>query len=224
MNPADKWKAIQAALDLPADGMPGNQTADAVAARLGISWDASKTQPLVVPFPKPATAGAEPPWLVNARRHIGLREIPGPKHHAQILKWWSAIRAPFIDDETPWCAAFVGGIFEAAGVRSTRSAAARSYANDPDRFRKIKPAQGAVVVFWRGTPDGWSGHVAFLAGVSATGDLWVIGGNQGDAVTLAKFPPARVIGYYWPADSALDPAAFPVRRFNASGDYSRNEA
>lgn len=52
---------------------------------------------------------AEPKWLVEARRYIGEREIKGPKHNPKILQMWKDIKRGGIkDDETPWCAAFVG--------------------------------------------------------------------------------------------------------------------
>jgi uncharacterized protein (TIGR02594 family) len=166
--------------------------------------------------------GNEPPWMIEARKHVGLKEIPGAKHALQILEWWEAIKAPFRDDETPWCAAFVGGCLETVGIRSTRSAAARSYAKSERFFKLSKPAQGCIVVFWRGSPTGWSGHVAFLAGIG-DGAIWCLGGNQGDKVSIAKFSPGRLIGYYWPYESPLDEDDFPPRRMNASGAFSTNE-
>ena len=219
MLSTDKWKQIQTTLGITSDGVPGSGTADAVAARLGIAWATGEIAGPAKPAP-----GSEPEWMVEARRHIGLDEIPGPRHHPKILSWWEKIKAPFRDDETPWCAAFVGGCLETVGVRSTRSAAARSYSTSPDFRRLSQAAQGCVVVFWRGSPAGWSGHVAFLAGMTASGDLWCLGGNQGDEVSLAKFSPGRLIGFYWPQATNLDPKFFPVRRHSgAVGNFSQNE-
>lgn len=31
----------------------------------------------------------EPSWLGIARKYIGIREIPGPKHNATIMGWLS---------------------------------------------------------------------------------------------------------------------------------------
>ena len=166
----------------------------------------------------------DPPWMAEARRHIGTREIPGPKHQPKILRWWEKIRAGFRDDETPWCAAFVGGCLEEVGIRSTRSGMARSYSRS-EHFRKLsKPAHGCIVVFWRGSPTGATGHVAFLDGLRG-GDVWCLGGNQGDAVSLARFSTGRLVGYYWPAATALDPTFFPARLYSGTGGvYSTNEA
>lgn len=133
-------------------------------------------------------------WLTEARRWLGLKEVKGAQHAPQILKWWAAIRAPFLDDETPWCAGFVGGVLEACGIRSTRSAAARSYLKWGSLL--AAPAVGCVVVFERGPTFG---HVGFVVGRNAQGQLLVLGGNQGDAVTIAAFDMRRVLQYRWPA-------------------------
>lgn len=140
----------------------------------------------------------EPRWLIEARKHLGEKEIAGRKHNPQILQWWTLIRAGFTDDETPWCAAFVGGILESVGIKSSRSAAARSYLNWGAKLRK--PELGCIVVFSRGTNNG---HVAFYVGKDSKGNLLVLGGNQGNAVTIAAYPESRVLGYRWPAGEVV---------------------
>jgi uncharacterized protein (TIGR02594 family) len=140
----------------------------------------------------------ECPWLAVARKYIGQREIPGPRHSSFILKLWRRIKRPYIDDETPWCAAFVGYCIEACGLglTSTRSEAARSYQNWGVRIDK--PIPGCVVVFWRGSRDGYSGHVGFVTGLTRDGHLIVLGGNQGDEVNEKAFARDRVLSYRWP--------------------------
>ena len=68
-----------------------------------------------------------PVWLAQARKYLGQKEIPGPRHNAFVLRLWGLIRAAYRDDETPWCAGFVGGVLEEVGLRSTRSASSLSY-------------------------------------------------------------------------------------------------
>lgn len=144
----------------------------------------------------------EPRWLTLGRGYLGLREIKGGRHSPEILRFWTLIRAPFTDDETPWCAGFVGGVLERAGFRSSRSAAARSYLKWGIALES--PVPGCVVVFWRGTPSSGSGHVAFVVGRDERGRLLCLGGNQGDAVTIAPFERRRVLGYRWPAEAVCD--------------------
>lgn len=135
----------------------------------------------------------DPAWLAEARRNIGVREIKGSNHEPKILAWWKAIRRGGIkDDETPWCAAFVGGCLEAAGLTSSRFESATSYETWGQYLSG--PAYGCVVTFTRAG----GGHVGFVVGESAAGDLMVLGGNQGDAVNIRAFSRARATAYRWP--------------------------
>ena len=159
----------------------------------------------------------EPVWLRIARGYLGQREIAGRKHNPLILRWWQRIRAPFTDDETPWCAGFVGGVLEECGIKSSRSAAARSYARWGVRL--AKPVVGCIVVLERGPRHG---HVFFLLGRDARGNLVGIGGNQGNKVSIASFDPKRVIATVWPKAVPVPPPILPVLAVN--GALSSTEA
>jgi len=136
----------------------------------------------------------EPKWLMEARKHIGIHEIKGPQHDEEILLFWKDIKRSGIkDDETPWCAAFVGAMLERVGVRSTRYESAKSYLEWGEPLQT--PALGCVAVLTR---DG-GGHVGFVVGRAPNGDLMLLGGNQSDQVCVRAFAPSRVTGYRWPA-------------------------
>ena len=136
---------------------------------------------------------SEPAWLVEARKHIGVREIPGVNHHPLIVQMWRTIKRGGIkDDETPWCAAYVGFCLENVGIVSSRFESARSYLQWGQPLKH--PALGCVVVLGRTG----GGHVGFLTGVSMDGDLLILGGNQGNEVNIRKFPVSRLLGYRWP--------------------------
>ena len=144
-------------------------------------------------------------WVDEARRHIGLTEIKGPQHNPEIVAMWKAIKRGGIrDDETPWCAAFVGACLERVGIQSTRFEGARSYASWGEKLEK--PVAGCVVVFSR---DG-GGHVGFVVGQDKAGNLLVLGGNQADAVNVKAFPLSRVTGYRWPQGEPLPVGDLPV--------------
>ena len=135
----------------------------------------------------------EQDWIKEARKHVGLKEIKGAKHNQQIVDFWKAIKRGGIkDDETPWCAAFVGAMLETVGIVSSRFESAKSYLDWGVKLNN--PVFGCIVVFTR---DG-GGHVAFVVGKNANGDLLVLGGNQGDAVNIRAFPVSRVTGYRYP--------------------------
>jgi uncharacterized protein (TIGR02594 family) len=80
------------------------------------------------------------------------------------------------------------------------------------------PILGCVAVFGRAG----GGHVGLVAGEDARGRLMVLGGNQGDAVSIAPFDPARLLAYRWPA-GATD-AQLPLPLMVSSAASSANEA
>jgi uncharacterized protein (TIGR02594 family) len=162
-----------------------------------------------------------PKWIDVARGYIGSREIKGAKHNLHIVRWWQAIKSTIRDDEQPWCAAFVGGVLEECGIQSSRSAAARSYMKWGKNL--VTPALGCIVVFWRGSPKSWSGHVGFLVGKDGAGNLMILGGNQGDEVNVKPFPISRVLAYRWPSkEFAPDNRELPLLASNRQ--ISTNEA
>lgn len=167
----------------------------------------------------PPQSTGEPVWLRRARQEVGVREIPGPRHSARVLSYWELSKLPFRDDETPWCAGFVGAMLEDVGIKSTRSGMARSYST---WGQPCGPIPGAIVVYWRGSKTGASGHVGFVVGKDKAGNIMTLGGNQGDAVTIAPFSPARVLGYRWP--SAVDPGKAKLAVIESSGIVSTNES
>ncbi len=63
------------------------------------------------------------------------------------------------------------------------------------------------------------GHVGIAVGRSAKGGIAVLGGNTGDAVRVATFDPARVLGYRLPpGDRRYEP--LPL----LDAEMSRSEA
>ncbi len=155
-------------------------------------------------------------WITEANKHIGLYEKKGPDHHPEILKFWKDIKRGGIkDDETPWCAAFVGAMLERSGIRSSRYESAKSYLQWGRTLSE--PVLGCVVVFTR---EG-GGHVGFLVGKDKAGNLLILGGNQSDQVNIRAFPVSRVTGYRYPAELPLPTAPIPVL---ASGELSKRES
>lgn len=163
-----------------------------------------------------------PVWLDIAKKYLGEREVKGPHHNPDILKWWRDIGAPFKDDETPWCGAFVGGVLTEAHLRVVPGgASARAWLQLETKIDRA--AVGCVVVFWRGSPGSGQGHVGFVCGKDQAGNLMVIGGNQGDAVTIKPFAKTRVLGYRWP-NVAPSPERYNLPIINSDGKLSEDEA
>ena len=151
----------------------------------------------IIPSNMEAIKVDHPDWYSVAHAYIGLEEIVGSEHNETILEFWKNCKLPFRDDETPWCAGFVGGVLEKCGIKSTRSGMARSYL----KWGKAidQPRLGAIVVFWRVSRYSTSGHVGFVAGELDGGFLPTLGGNQGNKVCIKPYPKSRILGYRWVA-------------------------
>lgn len=139
-------------------------------------------------------AGQEPAWLVAARKHIGLREIPGPKHNGTITGWLQKLGAWWRDDEQPWCGTFCAAVMQEAGLPIPQHwYRARAWAEYGVRLRTHLLAPGAILVFARGG----AGHVGLYVGEDSTA-YHVLGGNQGNAVSITRIDKARLIASRWP--------------------------
>ncbi|MBL0229482.1 MAG: TIGR02594 family protein [Moraxellaceae bacterium] len=165
----------------------------------------------------------ELPWLVEARKYIGQREIKGSKHNPLILKWLQKLKAWWLDDETPWCGVFVANCLLTTGREIPKHwYRATDYLNSG--FALDKPAYGCIVVFSRTG----GGHVGFVVGIDKYGYLMVLGGNQSDTVKISPFDKSRISGYRWPANAGgllLKPHSYryelPILESN--GSLSSNE-
>lgn len=132
--------------------------------------------------------------LEIAGGYVGITEIHGAQHNPKIIAMAKKAGNEWVqDDETPWCAAFVGAVLHDAGIKGTMKLNARSYLDWGEEVTKPQP--GDVVIFWRGTRDGWQGHVAFFVRFDEHGNIVVIGGNQNDAVSLKPYEVDRLLGY-----------------------------
>lgn len=140
----------------------------------------------------------QPPWLAAAWAELGQQEIAGGADNRRILALFRDAGHPEIaHDETAWCAAYVGACLERSGISGTASLMARSFLS---WGHKIDSGRlGAVAVFSRGS-DPALGHVGFLVGENGDG-LYVLGGNQGDAVSVQRFDRALLLGLRWPEEA-----------------------
>ena len=135
-----------------------------------------------------------------AERFVGIREISGANHHP-LVQWWHSLCGFSLDapDEVPWCSSFVNGIAWELRLPRSKSAAARSWLAVGEPVPLASAARGDVVIIKRGTDhgpevtSGAPGHVGFFAGVEGE-DLLILGGNQGNSVSIARFPVSALLG------------------------------
>lgn len=139
-----------------------------------------------------------------ASRFLGMREVAGNVSNPAILAMLRLDTAWPSGDEVPWCSAFVNQVTHLLDLPRSRSLAARSWTEVGTEIDLAKAERGRdVVVFTRaGAPKyphkdsagNWlTGHVAIFDSLLASDRVQVIGGNQGDKVSIASFPVADVI-------------------------------
>ena len=172
-------QAFQRGARLVPDGIAGPRTLAALAVATG-----------------PQSQSGEPPWLVLARAEIGTREAPGQADEPRVLAYFRDAGFPGIrQDAVAWCAAFVGAMLVRAALAPSGSLAARSYESWGAGLPG--PRLGCVGVKRRGASS-WQGHVGFVVGANAA-RVVLLGGNQGDRVSVAAFARRDFTAFRWPA-------------------------
>lgn len=165
------------------------------------------------------TTHLEPAWLIEARRHIGVREIKGPAHNSRIVGWLDELKAWWHEDETPWCGTFVAHCMKVAGYPLPKYwMRAKDWLNWGESL--ACPAVGAIVVFTR---DG-GGHVGIVIGKDKDGNLLVLGGNQGDMVKISPFAMSRVAGFRVPKGYNIPAGNLQLPVLASHQQLSTNEA
>lgn len=146
-----------------------------------------------------------------AQRWIGVKETPGPAATPFVLGMLRLDGAAVADDAVAWCSAFVNFIAWSLRLPRSKSLAARSWlfvgAAVPLEAARVgfdvvvlqrgggaQPGPDVVYRNAAGAVTGYpQGHVGWYAGVDGACVL-VLGGNQGDAVTVERFPRSAVLG------------------------------
>lgn len=157
----------------------------------------------------------DPPWLQSAFADLGTKEGAGAKNNIDVLAYYKSVgRGDVKSDSVPWCAAFAGHHLVNADVAipaAKHALLARQYATVGVNTQR--PRRGDLVICRRGTSK-FQGHVGFYLGKDAS-HVWVLGGNQSDAVTVTKISLARVLEYRRPVVArGKSPARLvPAERF-----------
>lgn len=138
-----------------------------------------------------------PLWLSVARMAIGLREVAGAQSNPVVMQWAKDIGAPdwYDNDDKPWCAVFLNRVLMACqlpmagkGFELLRAKSFESWG-----VPLVLPSFGCVLVFRR--PEG--AHVGLYLGEDQS-RFCVLGGNQGNAVSVTWIDKARLTAMRWP--------------------------
>ena len=136
----------------------------------------------------PTNAAAN--YLSRAEGMVGMNE----NAQRAALQDYMATGGANLDPATrAWCAAFVNATLGHAGIQGTGSNMARSFLDWGTPVDT--PQRGDVAVFSRGDPNGPYGHVGFFKGYDDAGNVLVLGGNQGDAVSVAPYSANSLLGF-----------------------------
>lgn len=158
----------------------------------------------------------DPLWLTNARKLVGLKEIVGSRHEPEVVEFFAEAGHPEIhDDETAWCAAFANAMLRRAGYAGTGSLAARSFLTWGEALSE--PKLGCITVFKRGNST-YQGHVAFFLR-DLGNSVEILGGNQGNAVSVITKSKDDLLGYRWPVVTAA-----PITQKVATGKETAKAA
>lgn len=133
------------------------------------------------------------PWMDAALAVKGLHEV----RDVSRLKTWFDKSVSWIDPrEIPWCGAFVATCVRIADPKveiPENPLGARAWGSFGEA---CEPRYGAVMTFWRGSRNGWQGHVGFYVGEDAS-YYHILGGNQSNAVTITKVRKDRFLKARW---------------------------
>lgn len=166
-------------------------------------------------------------WLVaiDAPRTIdealllfGVKEKVGAENNPTIMAWAKETNILYDADSVPWCGLFAAVVAQRSGWAFPVSPLwARNWA----KFGAASSdaALGDVLVFVR---PGGGGHVGFYVGEDDTA-FHVLGGNQGDAVSIVRIERSRCIAVRRPTWRAAQPASVKPYKLASTGKLSINE-
>lgn len=190
-NTSEPIRAIQRALESlghspgTIDGRWGLRTARALKSLLAANGRAAALVPT-----------GPLPWITEAKAALGRHEA---RDRSWLMDWLKRDGRSLGDPaKTPWCGDFVETCIRVAlpdepllGALGSNPYWARNWLM---LGQDVTPTCGAALIFERGS----GGHVGFGMGQDDA-HFYVLGGNQSDAVTIARIAKTRLLGARWPS-------------------------
>ena len=136
------------------------------------------------------SAADEPAWLEIARRDMaaGVKEIPGKRAHKRILEMYDTAGLAHDNDESQaWCGCACGTWLKEAGYQVPKNFyGAKQFETYGMKVPKDQWQPGEIGVCYRSKlrERTWMRHVGLIVGRTKAGAWKVLGGNQGDAVSI----------------------------------------
>ena len=164
-------------------------------------------------------AEKSPRILVEAVKNLGVKEIVGKAHNPIILQWAKDLKLDkvYTNDEIPWCGLFIAHCCHSAGVEvANKPLWALSWSEWGNEVKE--PMLGDVLTFKR---DG-GGHVGIYVGEDTT-HFHVLGGNQGNAVSVSRIAKNRLFKARRTAWKIAQPSNVRKIYLEGKGNVSTNE-
>lgn len=184
--------------DLKARPYPGPITLKTLFSDQAIAKPKSTAQP------QENVLEAMPPWLAEMNRRMGLHETRDNKALSSWLKAGKFLGNPA---KLPWC----GDAVETCIIKTLPGEEVPGnpfWAQAWKTFGRAvnDPIVGAIgVIRWSAK----AGHVGIVVGYDKRRQrVYLMGGNQQNAVTISSFPLHKFIAFRWPE-------TFPVKRYPA---------
>ncbi|MCP9237166.1 TIGR02594 family protein [Lewinella sp. JB7] len=135
-----------------------------------------------------------PAIIYCAIQYAGITEVQGPKSDPTILRWINRFMPDWTDDSSlAWCSIFANIVADEVGAETTlqlNPMVAKDWRHVGEPVALDDLQRGDIVIFHRGEPTDWRGHVAFFMRRNGP-NLTVFGGNQSNAVRQSNYPVSR---------------------------------
>ncbi len=142
------------------------------------------------------------PWVDIAKQEVGIKEIKGSRHTQAILDYHKAVDLDNyvkLTDEVPWCGSFIGWVMKQVGYTPPKLAfRALNWAGWGTGI--AEPIYGSIAVKARKG----GGHVGIVVGKKGPNHLLILGGNQGDQVSINTYKKSVFTAFRYPAGAPLE--------------------
>lgn len=150
------------------------------------------------------------PWMKTALGQLGHQEVAGSASNPQIMAYIKSSKMTWAKDDSSgknaWCGAFVYWVMKQHGYPSIK----HPYrAKDWASFGKKVPTalHGAIAIKDRAR----GGHVGFVVGKNSDGSkLFILGGNQSNRVSIARYPASDFHTFVVPTDFDTSTVSLPI--------------
>lgn len=164
-----------------------------------------------------------PKMIIEALAYYGEMEVSGSGNNPVIMAWARelSIQKQYTNDDTAWCGLFMAIVAKRAGKQLPFSNLEALWARNWVKFGvpTAKAMLGDVLVFQR--PNG-GGHVGLYVGEDRLA-YHVLGGNQGNRVSIVRILKVRMVASRRPVYSIAQPSNVRQILLEQSGSISTNE-